>query len=152
LSPVGNVCVGDRALCHPPIFFIFVTAVSMLTRYVGIQKMDLLGKTALLNTKKNETLIWVHPADTKKTVEDELDDMMCAPCLSKMRSGSCGPQMANFMRCTYKAFKTDNDFGPCSEIFQGIVSCWKANPREYARELKKYQKENAQATEQNLAM
>jgi hypothetical protein len=120
-----------------------------LSIYPVLQKMDLQAQTPSQSIRKHETLIWVHPRETKKTVDDELDDMMCAPCLSKMRSGSCGPQMANFMRCTYKAFKTDNDFGPCNEIFQGIVACWKNNPREYARELKKYSREMAQNMNQN---
>lgn len=88
-------------------------------------------------SKFKPTLFWVHPEETAKTVEDELDDMFCAPCLTKMLQGTCGRKMEAYLRCVYTAYKTNGNFIACSVPYQAMTDCWTTSPKEYARELKK---------------
>lgn len=81
-------------------------------------------------------VLWVWPQQTKKTVDDELDDMFCAPCLTKMKQGACGKAMEAYLRCTYKVYKQNEDLQSCNEPFLAMVSCWRDNPKEYAKEVK----------------
>lgn len=87
--------------------------------------------------KSKSSLFWVHPEDTAKTVEDELDDMFCAPCLTKMLQGTCGRKMEAYLRCVYTAYKTNGNFAPCTAPYAAMTECWTTSPKEYARELKK---------------
>lgn len=85
--------------------------------------------------KAKLTTIWLHPEETTKTVDDELDDMFCAPCLTKMKQGTCGSFMEAYLRCTYKAYKTNTTFEPCVLPYHKMVECFTSSPKEYAREL-----------------
>lgn len=91
-----------------------------------------------------DKVFWVWPSQTKKTLDDEVDDMLCAPCLSKMRQGNCGIFMENHLRCIYKATKTDSNLQECYDNFTQMVQCWAKFPKEYAKEIKSLskQKEN----------
>lgn len=88
-----------------------------------------------LSVKPKLTTIWVHPEETTKTLDDELDDMFCAPCLTKMKQGSCGGFMEAYLRCSFKAFKTNSSFEPCVIPHVNMIDCFAQNPKEYAREL-----------------
>jgi hypothetical protein len=88
-------------------------------------------------SKSKSLLFWVHPEETSKTVEDELDDMFCAPCLTKMLQGTCGRKMEAYLRCVYTAYKTNGNFVSCQDPYRAMTECWTTAPKEYARELKK---------------
>lgn len=91
-----------------------------------------------MTSQKGKSLkFWVHPEETTKTVEDELDDMFCAPCLTKMLQGTCGRKMESYLRCVYTAYKTNGNFAPCTTPYNAMTECWTTSPKEYARELKK---------------
>ena len=83
--------------------------------------------------------MWVSTEDTKLTSDDEVENLICAPCIAKMMSGSCGENMRDFMRCTMKMSRNpEMDPADCLGFFKIAKDCWFAHPKEYASEIKTY--------------
>ena len=90
-------------------------------------------------------VLWVVPSQTKKTPEDEIDDLICAPCLRGMRRGSCGKPMVDQIRLM---FKMEKGLAGYPEVAAGqlrVIDCWRQHPKEYAKELPGVEESNYQA-------